>query len=330
MSGRQHANGSVLCDIKRASALLILLYRAAELCEAVLTAPDRPHSQPPGPSLLGPCSLSLFPFWACERGPLCEAHSCPQAAHHQSCSPCSSCFLLLPPESRQMQSQPRTGCHHSPSWVRGEWSVAAASALGCCRQRLLHSTHVSPPHLSPEELESLWEPDQASMEAEENRGGSGGELITHKAKRQERKRQELLALALGVKLGSKGALLWKPIKLLASCPQISSPLVRRSALKDTQEKQCSYEKIHNFKVSVIFVQFLSPSRTKMFSAGFFFFSQQFSHPWERCIYRCVFPSDVCSSHHRQECVCVCVCARVCACCCDENTRSWHPNVLRGD
>lgn len=177
-----------------------------------------------------------------------------------------------------MQSQPRTGCHHSPSWVRGEWSVAAASALGCCRQRLLHSTHVSPPHLSPEELESLWEPDQASMEAEENRGGSGGELITHKAKRQERKRQELLALALGVKLGSKGALLWKPIKLLASCPQISSPLVRRSALKDTQEKQCSYEKIHNFKVSVIFVQFLSPSRTKMFSAGFFFFSQQFSHP----------------------------------------------------
>ncbi|KAM8735047.1 beta-chimaerin isoform 2-T2 [Acanthopagrus schlegelii] len=147
-----------------------------------------------------------------------------------------------------MQSQPHTGCHHSPSWVRGEWSVAAASALGCCRQRLLHSTHVSPPHLSPEELESLWEPDQASMEAEENRGGSGGELITHKAKRQERKRQELLALALGVKLGSKGALLWKPIKLLASCPQISSPLVRRSALKDTQEKQCSYEKIHNFKV----------------------------------------------------------------------------------
>uniref|UniRef100_A0A3Q3EW19 N-chimaerin n=1 Tax=Labrus bergylta TaxID=56723 RepID=A0A3Q3EW19_9LABR len=29
---------------------------------------------------------------------------------------------------------------------------------------------------------------------------------------------------------------------------ITSPLVRRSALKDTPEKQCSYEKIHNFKV----------------------------------------------------------------------------------
>uniref|UniRef100_A0A8C8A0S9 N-chimaerin n=1 Tax=Oryzias sinensis TaxID=183150 RepID=A0A8C8A0S9_9TELE len=51
-----------------------------------------------------------------------------------------------------------------------------------------------------------------------------------------------------IKLGSKGTLLWKPIKLLASCPQISSPLLRRSALKDTPEKQCSYEKIHNFKV----------------------------------------------------------------------------------
>lgn len=90
------------------------------------------------------------------------------------------------------------------------------------------------------------------MEAEENIG-LAAELITHKAKRQERKRQELLALALGVKLGSKGTLLWKPIKLLASCPQISSPLVRRSALKDMPEKQCSYEKIHNFKVSNFFL-----------------------------------------------------------------------------
>lgn len=182
---------------------------------------------------------------------MCEAHSCPPAAHYRSRSPCSSCSLL-PLDSEQMQSQPRTGCHQSPSWVRGEWSVAAASALGCCRQRLLHSTHVSPPHLSSEEMESLWEPEQSSMETEENRGGLGGELITHKNKRQERKRQELLALALGVKLGSKGTLLWKPIKLLASCPQISSPVVRRSALKDTPEKHCSYEKIHNFKVSSFF------------------------------------------------------------------------------
>lgn len=152
-----------------------------------------------------------------------------------------------------MQSRGCAGCHQSPSWVTGEWSVAAASALDSCRQRLLHSTHGSPSHLPSEELESLWEPDQSSMEAEENIGGLAAELITHKAKRQERKRQELLALALGVKLGSKGTLLWKPIKLLASCPQISSPLVRRSALKDTPEKQCSYEKIHNFKVSNFFL-----------------------------------------------------------------------------
>lgn len=213
----------------------------------VLTAPHLQHSGPcPSSTVL---SLSLFPYWACERVPLFEAHSCPQAAHYWSCSPCSSCSLL-PLRSDQMQSQPRAGCHQSPSWVRGERNVAAAaSPLGCCRQRLLHSTHLHPPHLSPEELESLWETGQSGMEAEDNRGGLAAELITHKAKKPDRKRQELLALALGVKLGSKGTFLWKPIKLLASCPQISSPLVRHSALKDTPEKQSSYEKIHNFKVS---------------------------------------------------------------------------------
>lgn len=105
-----------------------------------------------------------------------------------------------------------------------------------------------PPRLSSEKMERLWESKRAGVEAEESRGGLGGELITHKARRHERKRQELLALALGVRLGSKGTLLWKPIKLLASCPQIASPLVRRTVLKDTPEKQCSYEKIHNFKV----------------------------------------------------------------------------------
>lgn len=155
--------------------------------------------------------------------------------------PCSCCSLL-PLDSDQMQSRSRPGCHQSPSWVRGEWSIATVSVFGCCRQRLLHSAH-----LSPEEMERLWEPEQTTMEVEENRG-LAAELITNKTKRQERKRQELLALALGVKLGSKGTLLWKPIKLLASCPQITSPLVRRSALKDSPEKQCSYEKIHNFKV----------------------------------------------------------------------------------
>lgn len=154
-----------------------------------------------------------------------------------------------------MQSQPRAGCHQLSSWDRSEWSLSAVSALSCCQQPLLRSAHISRPHLCSEKMESLWDPERTSMQAEENRGGFGGELITHKAKRQERKRQELLALALGVKLGSKGTLLWKPIKLLASCPQISSPLVRRIPLKDTPEKQCPYEKIHNFKVSsfVLFI-----------------------------------------------------------------------------
>lgn len=60
VSGRQRTNGSVLSAVKRASELLILLYRAVELSEAVLTAPDRPHSQPPGPSQPGTLlSLSL-------------------------------------------------------------------------------------------------------------------------------------------------------------------------------------------------------------------------------------------------------------------------------
>lgn len=119
----------------------------------------------------------------------------------------------------------------------------------------------------------MWDPEQSSMEAAESRGDIVGNLITHKAKRQERKQHELLALALGVKLGSKGTLLWKPIKLLASCPQITSPLVRRSALKDTPEKQCSYEKIHNFKVSSLYKYIIKKSYFYFlfFSAVFFIY-----------------------------------------------------------
>ncbi|MEQ2174420.1 hypothetical protein GOODEAATRI_007801 [Goodea atripinnis] len=135
--------------------------------------------------------------------------------------------------------------------LKAEWSVSVPCVLGCGQQHLLHSTHT---HSSSAFLRrlGLWDHEQSSMEAEPNRGGLEGELIARMAKRQDKKRQELLALALGVKLGSKGTLLWKPIKLLASCPQISSPVVRRSALKETPEKLSSYEKIHNFKVSCFF------------------------------------------------------------------------------
>lgn len=64
--------------------------------------------------------------------------------------------------------------------------------------------------------------------------------------KQGRKRQELLAVALGVKVGVKGGFLWPPLKLFA-CPQISS-LVRRAALTHN-DNHFNYEKTHNFKVS---------------------------------------------------------------------------------
>lgn len=83
------------------------------------------------------------------------------------------------------------------------------------------------------------------------KGSAKGELMPHRVKQKDRKHQELLALALGVNLGGKGALLWKPLKILA-CLQISpSPLSRRTTLKDGPEKLCHYEKMHNFKVSAV-------------------------------------------------------------------------------
>uniref|UniRef100_A0A8D2LAR3 Beta-chimaerin n=1 Tax=Varanus komodoensis TaxID=61221 RepID=A0A8D2LAR3_VARKO len=68
--------------------------------------------------------------------------------------------------------------------------------------------------------------------------------VVHKSKRG-RKRQELLAVALGVKMGVKGALLWQPLKLFAYS-QITS-LVRRAALTQN-DNHFNYEKAHNFKV----------------------------------------------------------------------------------
>lgn len=64
--------------------------------------------------------------------------------------------------------------------------------------------------------------------------------------KQGRKRQELLAMALGMKVGVKGGFLWPPLKLFA-CSQISS-LVRRAALTHN-DNHFNYEKTHNFKVS---------------------------------------------------------------------------------
>lgn len=70
--------------------------------------------------------------------------------------------------------------------------------------------------------------------------------VVRKAK-PGRKRQELLAIAFGVKVGVKGGFLWSPFKLFA-CSQISS-LVRRAALTHN-DNHFNYEKTHNFKVSL--------------------------------------------------------------------------------
>ena len=109
--------------------------------------------------------------------------------------------------------------------------------------------------------------------------GVGGLAVPPRAKRCWRRRQELLTLALGVRVGSsQGSLLWKPLKLLA-CPQVASPLGRSSVLKDGADKHCSYDKVHNFKVS---------------------------HRVCVC---------VCLSLHVCVCVCVCVCFSLHVCVC---------------
>lgn len=71
--------------------------------------------------------------------------------------------------------------------------------------------------------------------------------VVRKSKQSSRKRQELLAIAFGVKVGLKGGFLWSPLKLFA-CSQISS-LVRRAALTHN-DNHFNYEKTHNFKVRV--------------------------------------------------------------------------------
>ncbi|KAG9476206.1 hypothetical protein GDO78_002995 [Eleutherodactylus coqui] len=81
--------------------------------------------------------------------------------------------------------------------------------------------------------EELW------LESEKNYA-----TAVHKSKKG-RKHQELLALALGMKVGGRSALLWQPLKLFAYS-QITS-LVRRAALTQN-DNHFNYEKAHNFKV----------------------------------------------------------------------------------
>uniref|UniRef100_A0A8C4TE29 Beta-chimaerin n=1 Tax=Erpetoichthys calabaricus TaxID=27687 RepID=A0A8C4TE29_ERPCA len=88
----------------------------------------------------------------------------------------------------------------------------------------------------------LWDPhcsEEMWLESE-----SGCSLVPQKSKR-DRKRQELLAMALGVKVNARASVLWQPLKLFAYS-QITS-LVRRAALREN-ENHFNYEKAHNFKV----------------------------------------------------------------------------------
>lgn len=131
---------------------------------------------------------------------------------------------------------------HMPE-VSSEWAAAAASnLLSNIRSSWTKLTAVNLP-ASVEDKEKIWDP--STMFAEELwLDNEKACAVVHKSK-QGRKRQELLAVALGVKMGVKGALLWQPLKLFAYS-QITS-LVRRAALTQN-DNHFNYEKAHNFKV----------------------------------------------------------------------------------
>ncbi|MGH0174571.1 UNVERIFIED_CONTAM: hypothetical protein FKN15_068333 [Acipenser sinensis] len=74
----------------------------------------------------------------------------------------------------------------------------------------------------------------------------GNKSLVHKSK-PETQQQDILAAALGMKMGPQkpSATLWQPLKLFAYS-QLTS-LVRRATLKEN-ERTPKYEKVHNFKV----------------------------------------------------------------------------------
>ncbi|XP_031446022.1 beta-chimaerin [Phasianus colchicus] len=133
---------------------------------------------------------------------------------------------------------------HMPE-VSAEWAAAASNLLSNIRSSWTNCAALTAASLpaAGEDREKIWDP--SAMFSEdlwlENEKSCA---VVHKSKRG-RKRQELLAVALGVKVGVKGALLWQPLKLFAYS-QITS-LVRRAALTQN-DNHFNYEKAHNFKV----------------------------------------------------------------------------------
>ncbi|XP_050988445.1 beta-chimaerin isoform X2 [Labeo rohita] len=107
---------------------------------------------------------------------LCETHSCPQAAHPP----------YLPPPALPMQDQA------VPLLIRPR----SPRSGGLTQSPLLSSIpHYS--HLPLEEMQALPMP---RAQVVGTKGSAKGELAPHKAKQKDRKHQELLALALGVKV----------------------------------------------------------------------------------------------------------------------------------
>ncbi|PKU43932.1 beta-chimaerin isoform x1 [Limosa lapponica baueri] len=137
--------------------------------------------------------------------------------------------------------------------VSAEWAAAASNLLSNIRSSWTNCTVLTTVRLpgAEEDREKIWDPsamfsEDLWLENEKNCA------VVHKSKRG-RKRQELLAVALGVKVGVKGALLWQPLKLFAYS-QITS-LVRRAALTQN-DNHFNYEKAHNFK-AILYEQTLS-------------------------------------------------------------------------
>uniref|UniRef100_A0A8C2NEP7 Beta-chimaerin n=1 Tax=Capra hircus TaxID=9925 RepID=A0A8C2NEP7_CAPHI len=129
---------------------------------------------------------------------------------------------------------------HAPGLCRQ--NAAASNLLPniSCSSKNLTALHCPG---SAEETRKIWGP--VTMFSEELWLENEKKCAVVRKPKPGRKRQELLAVALGVKVGVKGAFLWPPLKLFA-CPQISS-LVRRAALTHN-DNHFNYEKTHNFKV----------------------------------------------------------------------------------
>lgn len=85
------------------------------------------------------------------------------------------------------------------------------------------------------------------MPSRESWPGPKGPRAAVPGAKQERRQQDLLLAALGVKLGAQkpAATIWQPLKLFAYS-QLTS-LVRRATLKENEHVP-KYEKVHNFKV----------------------------------------------------------------------------------